>query len=92
MEQVPGLVQVADVAAFTAKAAHGRDHEHPTGERGCHPHVVEVVYLGQRALAVCHDCRADSGFVPFREAERLAKRHRNRTLEVSVLLTGAEEV
>jgi hypothetical protein len=55
----------------------------------CHPHAVQVVYLGHRALTVCHDCRADSGFLPSKEAERLADGHRDQTREVSVHLTGA---
>jgi hypothetical protein len=28
---------------------------------------------------ICHDCRSDSGFVPHREAERLAVTHRHDT-------------
>jgi hypothetical protein len=31
-------------------------------------------------MTVCHDCGADSGFVPEREAEALASEHRNQTL------------
>jgi hypothetical protein len=34
--------------------------------------------------------RADSGFLPYREAERLAEGHRDQTLGSSVLLTRAE--
>ena len=49
------------------------------GMQCCHPHTVEVIFLGHRALAVCHDCRADSGFLPYREAERLAQGHRDET-------------
>jgi len=67
------------VAACTATAAHGRDHDHVVSVQGCHPHAVEVVYLGHRALTVCHDCRSDSGFLPYREAEVLAKGHRDQT-------------
>jgi hypothetical protein len=51
---------------------------------------VEVVYLGRRALTVCHDCCADSGFLPCREAEDLAEGHREQTLGASVPLTGAQ--
>jgi hypothetical protein len=79
----------AEVAASTTTAAHGRDHNHAPGGQ-CRPHVVEVVYLGHRALTLCHDCRADSGFLPSREAERLAEGHRDQTLGESVLLTRDE--
>ena len=68
----------APVAACTVDAAHRRDHHH-TGEEACHPHLVEVVHLGRRAVAVCHDCRRDSGFLPEREADRLACAHREET-------------
>jgi hypothetical protein len=67
------------VAACTAAAAHRRDHRHgPQGE--CHPHVVEVVHLGALAVAVCHDCASDSGFLPEREAEAISILHRQSTL------------
>jgi hypothetical protein len=70
----------AEVAASTAAAAHRRDHHHHDVEtQCCRPHCVEVVHLGQRAVAVCHDCEMDSGFLPHREAERLADRHRETT-------------
>lgn len=85
-----GLAEVAGVAACTAEAAHGRDHDHSLDRQCCHPHVVEVVYLGSRALTVCHDCRADSGFLPSREAEHLAAQHRDQTLQASVRLTQDE--
>ena len=89
MDQVASRAGVADVAACTAAAAHGRDHDHALGVK-CHPHAVQVVYLGHRALTVCHDCRADSGFLPCREAERIAVGHRDQTHGASVsLLTGA---
>lgn len=88
MDQVAGRAGVADVARCTAAAAHGRDHVHAPGVR-CHPHAVQVVYLGHRALTVCHDCRADSGFLPYREAERMADGHRDQTYGASVSLTGA---
>jgi hypothetical protein len=66
------------VAACTAAAAHRRDHHHPTAVT-CHPHVVLVVHLGYRAVAVCHDCESDSGFLPEREAEAVAHAHRIQT-------------
>jgi hypothetical protein len=66
------------VAACTAAATHRRDHHHDDPVT-CHPHVVEVVHLGRRALTVCHDCGSDTGFLPEREAEALADAHRNRT-------------
>ncbi len=70
--------QFAAVAACTVEASHRRDHHH--GDDGaCHPHLVEVVHLGRRAVAVCHDCCRDSGFLPEREADRLADAHRQET-------------
>lgn len=90
MDQVRSLAKVAEVAACTAEAAHGRDHDHALDGPSCHPHVVEVVCLGKQALTVCHDCRSDSGFLPYREAVRLAEGHREQTLGANVLLTRAE--
>jgi hypothetical protein len=90
MDQVPSLPEVAEVAACTLKATHERDHDHALGGKCCHPHVVEVVYLGRSALTVCHDCRADSGFLPGRAAERLAQLHRDQTHGANVFLTPAE--
>jgi hypothetical protein len=89
VDQVPGRVEVAKVAACTATAAHRRDHDHALSVQCCHPHVVQVVYLGDRALTVCHDCRADSGFLPYREAERLAEGHRDQTRGASIPLMRA---
>jgi hypothetical protein len=89
VDQVPGRTGMAEVAACTATAAHGRDHDHPSGTQCCHPHTVQVVYLGPRALTVCHDCRTDSGFLPYREAERLATGHRDQTRGASVSLALA---
>lgn len=80
---------VADVAACTIGAAHRRDHEHGRTGETCHPHVVEVVHLGTRAVCVCHDCRLDSGFLPRREAEAMAAGHRDVTHETSVKLRSA---
>lgn len=85
MEQQP-VTRVTEVAAATMAAAHRRDHEHSVGSDDCHPHVVEVVHLGRRAVTVCHDCRLDSGFLPDREAESLAAGHREQTRDVSVEL------
>ncbi len=65
------------VGACTAAAAHRRDHHHAAVT--CHPHVVEVVHLGHRAVMVCHDCGWDSGFLPEREAESVALQHRVQT-------------
>ena len=67
------------VAACTAAAVHRRDHHHQDA-RSCHPHVVEVIHLGRRAVAVCHDCESDSGFMAEREAEAIAHDHRSETL------------
>ena len=83
------MTRVTEVAACTMAAAHRRDHEHRLGADHCHPHVVEVVHLGLRAVAVCHDCRLDSGFLPHREAESLAAGHREQTRDVSVKLRCA---
>ena len=87
VEQVPDRTDVDEVAACTTTAAHGRDHDHATSDSCCHPHKVEVVYLGHRALTVCHDCPADSGFLPQEQAERLAAGHRDQTREVNVWLS-----
>jgi hypothetical protein len=71
--------QPADpVAACTIQAVHRRDHHHE-GEDTCHPHLVEVVHLGRQAIAVCHDCIEDSGFLPERDADRVASAHRQET-------------
>ncbi len=66
------------VATCTVAAVHRRDHDHQ-GEGACHPHLVEVVHLGRQAVAVCHDCRKDSGFLPERDADRIASAHRQET-------------
>jgi hypothetical protein len=66
------------VAACTVDAVHRRDHRH-AGEGACQPHLIEVVHLGPRAVAVCHDCCQDSGFLPERDADQLASEHRNET-------------
>jgi hypothetical protein len=79
VNQIPDRTVVAEVAACTVTAAHGRDHDHALSVQYCHPHAVQVVYLGRRALTVCHDCRSDSGFLPYKEAERLADGHRDQT-------------
>jgi hypothetical protein len=68
----------APVAACTVDASHRRDHDHGD-DRVCRPHLIEVVHLGRRAVAVCHDCCRDSGFLPEREADRLAYAHREET-------------
>ncbi|WP_161988548.1 hypothetical protein [Pedococcus bigeumensis] len=66
------------VAACTVDAVHRRDHRHE-GKETCHPHLIEVVHLGPRAVAVCHDCGRDSGFLPERDADQLASAHRHET-------------
>jgi hypothetical protein len=88
MERQP-MTRVTEVAACTMAAAHRRDHEHNLGVDNCHPHVVEVVHLGRRAVTVCHDCGLDSGFLPDREAYSLAAGHREQTRDVSVPLRCA---
>lgn len=79
----------AEVAASTAAAAHRRDHHHQAQSPCCRPHCVEVIHLGQRAVAICHDCQRDSGFLPHRDAERLADEHRESTTTECVPLPGA---
>ncbi len=71
--------QVDQVAANTVAAVHRRDHHHEPAQACCHPHAVEVVHLGHRAVTVCHDCEADSGFLPEKAAETLASQHREQT-------------
>jgi hypothetical protein len=66
------------VAACTVDAVHRRDHHHE-GEETCHPHLIEVIHLGRRAVAVCHDCCRDSGFLAERDADLLASAHRRET-------------
>ena len=70
--------KAALIGASTAAAAHRRDHHHAQAV-SCHPHVVEVVHLGRRAVTVCHDCESDSGFLPARDAEAVAHAHRTET-------------
>ena len=77
------------VAECTKAAVHRRDHGHDCAADACHPHVVEIVHLGQEAVCVCHDCRADSGFLPRRAAEALAADHRLLTRTNSVALLSA---
>ncbi len=84
MEQRSDHLKVDRVAACTMAAVHTRDHTHAFNVEACHPHEVEVVFLGCRALTVCHDCRTDTGFLPHRDAERLAEGHREQTLVSSV--------
>jgi hypothetical protein len=91
MENTTDRLKVDQVAACTITAVHGRDHTHAFTVECCHPHAVELVFLGRRhAMTVCHDCRLDSGFLPRWEAEHLAERHRDRTREVSVSLPLAQ--
>ncbi len=81
--------RVTEVAACTMAAAHRRDHHHSLSADDCHPHEVEVVHLGSQAVTVCHDCQLDSGFLPRRQAEALAARHRYLTRDISVRLRSA---
>jgi hypothetical protein len=80
------MTRVTEVAACTMAAADRRDHEHALGADGCHPHAVEIVHLGGRAVCVCHDCRLDTGFLPRREAEALAVSHREQARVATVRL------
>jgi hypothetical protein len=89
MNYAGSRADVAEVAACTATAAHSRDHDHGFGAQCCHPHAVQVVYLGHQALTVCHDCRSDSGFLPCREAEHVAEGHRDETRATNVSLAEA---
>jgi hypothetical protein len=83
------MTRIAEVAVCTKAAVHRRDHHHGHNADDCHPHVVEVVHLGGNAVTVCHDCQADSGFLPRREAEALATAHRELTRDVSVKLRSS---
>ena len=83
------MARVSEVAACTMAAAHRRDHDHSLGAGDCHPHVVEVVHLGGRAVTVCHDCQLDSGFLPRRQAEAIAAGHRELTRDSNVRLSSA---
>jgi hypothetical protein len=85
----PAQGAMAVVAGCAARAAHGRDHDHAFSDQGCHPHAVQVVYMGHRAMTLCHDCRVDSGFLPCHEAERLAVEHRDQTREAGTFLALA---
>ena len=80
MKALHTFATASAVASCTLAAAHRRDHDHgaePAVEAAaCHPHAVEVVHLGEHAAMICHDCRTDSGFLPHREAERMAGAHR----------------
>lgn len=89
MEQHKLAMAVTEVAASTAAAAHRRDHQHALSEEPCHPHIIEVIHLGGLALAVCHDCAADSGFLPHRQAECLAVEHRQQTVVTNTTLHTA---
>jgi hypothetical protein len=86
MTQRSYQTDVTAVATSTATAAHRRDHKHASSADDCHPHTVEVVGLGTRAVAVCHDCMDDSGFLPRRDAGWLATAHRLQTDLISVPL------
>jgi hypothetical protein len=86
MKRATSQLKVAEVAACTTTAAHGRDHIHALNVECCRPHAVELIFLGQRAMTVCHDCRVDTGFLPHREAELLAKGHREQTRVAGVWL------
>jgi hypothetical protein len=90
VEHVVDRLEVANVASCTTMAAHGRDHDHVAPSQRCHPHTVEVVFLGPRAMAVCHDCRQDSGFLSIGQAESVAKGHRahTRSLRAWIPLTA----
>jgi hypothetical protein len=86
MTQSSHKTDVTAVAACTTTAAHRRDHKHASSADDCHPHMVEVVGLGSRAVAICHDCMDDSGFLPRRDAGWLATAHRLQTDLISVSL------
>jgi len=79
MQQPERHTGLDEVELCTVRAAHRRDHDHGSQLEHCHPHVVEVVHLGDRAVMVCHDCRTDSGFIAHRQAEVLAGEHRHDT-------------
>lgn len=86
MDQYKTLTGLAMVAAATVAAAHRRDHRHDLGGQPCRPHDVEVIQLGQRAVAVCHDCAVDTGYLSGRAADVVAASHRQQTLVKDALL------
>ena len=90
MQRPPRPIHHERIAECTVRAAHRRDHFHGSDPEQCHPHVVEVIHLGEQAVVVCHCCRADSGFIGHRDAERAAFQHRVRTAVVDP--STAEEV
>lgn len=90
MSNEPPRPAVTQVAACTAAAAHRRDHDHDNRLDCCRPHVVEVVDLGDEAIAVCHDCRMDSGFIPRRMAKHVAHRHQKETDRDGSVLTAIQ--
>ena len=61
MNALHTFASASAVASCTLAAAHRRDHDHGVEVVACHPHVVEVVHLGEHAAMICHDCRTDSG-------------------------------
>lgn len=77
------------LADATCQASHRRDHGHTVRKPECHPHAVEVVHLGDRAFAICHDCCIDTGFGPERSAQRAADEHRRLTAVENVPLPRA---
>ena len=79
MTELHTFAAASAIASCTLAAAHRRDHSHDGADAGCHPHVVEVVHLGDLAVMVCHDCQTDSGFLPYHDAWHLACDHRRDT-------------
>ena len=90
MTELHTFAAASAIASSTLHAAHRRDHDHDGDPDGaCHPHNVEVVHLGGQAAMVCHDCRADSGFMPYHEAWQQAHDHRVATAHVPGPATAA---
>jgi hypothetical protein len=65
------------IVRATLVAVHRRDHAH--ADDCCHPHQVEVVRLGQVAMAVCHDCRFEYGFEDEHTCQKIAQQHEHAT-------------
>ena len=53
MNALHTFASASAVASCTLAAAHRRDHDHGVEVVACHPHVVEVVHLGEHAAMIC---------------------------------------
>jgi len=69
---VSGFVTTVDRGRYTCLVEEGTKRAHVVT-------AMRARELGRRAVAVCHDCGRDSGFVPERDADQLAAEHRQET-------------